>query len=535
MPNNQTPDNTALALLSGHQWSGVPTNGRLAVTYSFSHAASMYGSDVANFSSSLREFSEANKAAVRKILQGIEAVCGLVFVEVQDTGAQSGQLRYAYSDAPNLAGFTGYGFAPSDRPEGGDIWIGNAQTALEWAHMRTNLILHETLHALGLKHPFDPPNTLPAEANTIFNTVMSYSTIAGIHHGSISRYPETPMPLDVAALQAMYGAAIFNADETIYDLSDEQFQTTFQTLWDSSGIDTLDASRLQQGAKLDLARGHRSDVGVTLQAFGYEQITTGHKVTRTDYSDTLALVSDIENAKGTSFDDILNGNDLSNVLSGGAGNDMLDGGAGTDHLLGGTGDDVFIVATGHKFIEGGEGCDVVQFSAVRADYTVTLSDNSIVVNRLNDANSSATLRDVEILKFADSTLPAQHFSTLAYIPENLSGQVFRLYKAVFNRTPDAEGFAFHLKSLHAGLPLPDLARQFMVSPEFRQLYGQPDNSEYVNQLYHNVLGREPDANGLTNHLQGLAAGISRADLLVCFSESAENIAAVSLIGQIPWT
>lgn len=107
-----------------------------------------------------------------------------------------------------------------------------------------------------------------------------------------------------------------------------------------------------------------------------------------------------------------------------------------------------------------------------------------------------------------------------------AGQAFRLYEAALNRTPDAPGLGFHMAGLDAGASLIQVAQGFINSPEFQQKYGAVDNAGYVNLLYQNVLGRLPDADGQAYHMGRLTAGISRSEVLVGFSESPENQAAL---------
>jgi Ca2+-binding RTX toxin-like protein len=68
-------------------------------------------------------------------------------------------------------------------------------------------------------------------------------------------------------------------------------------------------------------------------------------------------VSEIENARGSSFDDILRGSDVSNQLVGYAGNDALYGFGGNDALDGGDGDDTIVGGTGTDGLSGGAGND----------------------------------------------------------------------------------------------------------------------------------------------------------------------------------
>lgn len=61
-----------------------------------------------------------------------------------------------------------------------------------------------------------------------------------------------------------------------------------------------------------------------------------------------------------------------------------------------------------------------------------------------------TLVSVERLHFSDET-------RLAFDNIGNAGQIYRLYKTAFNRTPDAEGFAIWLGLADDGMPLTAIA------------------------------------------------------------------------------
>jgi serralysin len=514
-------------LFSGSSWN---TGGaKTVITYSFATAASQFSADAANFKATLTEFSAQDKALTRAMLATIEAVCNVSFVEVADSGSQSGQVRYAYSQAPNDMGYAGFAFFPATSATGGDVWIGKAQATSQWDFYRPNLILHETLHAIGLKHPFDGAAVLDTQSNIIANTVMSYSPIAGSSSGSLAKYPGEPMPLDVAALQALYGAASHNAGDTQYKLAEAEFQAGFRALWDSAGNDTLDASGIARAVTLDLRAGARSDIGAQVSAnanFGSTQTTTV-------YTSTLAIApgADIENATGSAFNDVIVGNALANILSGGNGDDQIDGGAGNDRLAGGNGNDTFFVSSGAKTIDGGAGTDKVVFAGSVSDYVVNQGVDSYIVSSLRNPGAISTLSGVERVEFSDMQLQVR-LSSAPPQADALYAQAFRLYQAALDRLPDQEGLIFQTTALAQGASLTQLAANFMSSPEFCTHYGNPGNAEFVTLLYANVLDRAPDAAGLAYHVAHLDAGASRAEILVGFSESPENQAAaqVALVG-----
>jgi Ca2+-binding RTX toxin-like protein len=81
--------------------------------------------------------------------------------------------------------------------------------------------------------------------------------------------------------------------------------------------------------------------------------------TATDgFGDTDTLI-DIEQVRGSIFDDSLTGDSEANELDGDDGNDTLNGGDGNDTLIGGGGDDVLNGGAGDDFILPGTGSDQV--------------------------------------------------------------------------------------------------------------------------------------------------------------------------------
>ncbi|MCR8550897.1 DUF4214 domain-containing protein [Salipiger sp. P9] len=103
----------------------------------------------------------------------------------------------------------------------------------------------------------------------------------------------------------------------------------------------------------------------------------------------------------------------------------------------------------------------------------------------------------------------------------VTGQVYRLYGATLAREPDANGFESWVAGLQTNLTLLQVATRFVNSAEFQNTYGSLTDEEFVTLLYHNVLGRAPDANGLANWVQRLEDGMTRAQVVTGFSESGE--------------
>ena len=104
-------------------------------------------------------------------------------------------------------------------------------------------------------------------------------------------------------------------------------------------------------------------------------------------------------------------------------------------------------------------------------------------------------------------------------------QVARLYDTAFGRDADPTGFKAFVPAIINGTSLQQVALSFLGSAEFANRYGAaaPDVA-FVDALYANALHRPADLPGELLYVQALGSGgLSRAALLVAFSESQEHI------------
>lgn len=215
--------------------------------------------------------------------------------------------------------------------------------------VRQWLILHEIGHAMMMKHTGDYDTTgkstpgpfLPEAEDNRDYTVMSYIRNDGAAHA-------TQLQLyDIAALQARWGANTQEAaGDSVYAFAEGPH---IYAIWDTGGVDRIDASAAVGAADINLAEGAFS------QLAGQNRISVAWGVR-------------IENAAGGASADRLRGNDLDNRLTGGAGGDTLEGGIGLDFLRGEDGDDLLVGGAdfddahgniGNDTVHGGDGDDWV--------------------------------------------------------------------------------------------------------------------------------------------------------------------------------
>lgn len=220
--------------------------------------------------------------------------------------------------------------------------------------------------------------------------------------------------------------------------------------------------------------------------------------------------------------------DSNTMAVGGAKRDSFIGSDGDEHFMvtgGGDiilaleGDDTFHInnAYGGARLAGGEGFDQIIVSGASADFDVVTTQDGFDV--YGDDGVVETI-GMERLEFSDGTL--------AFDLNGNAGQGYRIYQAAFDRQPDTSGLSYWVDQLDAGMTLYNVALSFIGSDEFRMLYGSnPSNEDFVELLYQNVLNRNPDTGGYDYWTVQMDEGLTRADMLIAFSESLENKANVS--------
>jgi len=101
--------------------------------------------------------------------------------------------------------------------------------------------------------------------------------------------------------------------------------------------------------------------------------------------------------------------------------------------------------------------------------------------------------------------------------------IIELYIATFNRAPDADGLAYWVSNVESsGWSLEQVAKSMFDSEEVNTTY--PDtlsNTEFLNKVYTNVLGRDGDPDGVAYWLTQMEKGILKSQMITTIVNGAK--------------
>lgn len=389
-----------------------------------------------------------------------------------------------------------------------------------------HVLMHEIGHSLGLSHPhlsitngvarlttdfsalvgagFDKLGfriTSAADMNKEYFSIMSYDD--QVPTGSADTFAQTPMILDVIALQGAYGegpGSSGSANDRITPGAGGAVNS-FRTYFDTGGNDTIDLVNYTSGAYLHMGTtiaGATHLVGVSMSAADLTaMVNTGSPAS------LRWFYGEFENASGSAGADLIIGNSLNNVIAGLGGNDSIDGGAGTDTAV---------------------------YSGARAGYRITPSGTGFTVANPGGTDGTDSLFNIERLQFADGKL------ALDLSVSQSGGEAALLLGAVLpgRLALDAGKQALMgtvIGLLDAGFSLQSLADALLRLDVWTVLAGGQDHTSIARYLITNVNnGVAPDAISLTAAVNLIDTQAVPGTWLADLALGSSNQSHVGLVG-----
>jgi len=193
-----------------------------------------------------------------------------------------------------------------------------------------------------------------------------------------------------------------------------------------------------------------------------------------------------------------------------------------DVVKAGSGHTIVVAAEGSSTVVGGAET-IVQAKGGDDDFTITVDKGHVkITNAATHVSVDMTgvqyvqLDNKEALIFADNAEQAA---------------IANLYHAVFGRTAEFNGLDFWFQQSDKGVSIKAIAEGFMASSEYK--LGGLSDAQFVDTLYHGVMGRTGEAAGTEFWTHALETGVSRADVIVAFAEAAAtNTAEATIVGSV---
>lgn len=190
-------------------------------------------------------------------------------------------------------------------------------------------------------------------------------------------------------------------------------------------------------------------------------------------------------------------------------NDTLKGGPGTD------------------FFDGGLGLDTVVYSGPQERYTINKSGNRYVVSEPTGSDDTDYLVNIERLQFANGKVALD-------VENGNAGEAAKLIGALLGPTyvKDKVLAGIVINLLDQEYTSDTIANLGLATPMYLSMAGSSSNTDFVKQVFTNVVGRPPTPSESSTYVNMLDAGTSQSALALMAAHTDLNAARINLVGLV---
>ena len=190
-------------------------------------------------------------------------------------------------------------------------------------------------------------------------------------------------------------------------------------------------------------------------------------------------------------------------------NDTIKGGPGTD------------------FFDGGLGLDTVVYSGPQERYTINKSGNRYVVSEPTGSDDTDYLVNIERLQFANGKVALD-------VENGNAGEAAKLIGALLGPTyvKDKALAGIVINLLDQKYTSDTIANLGLATPMYLSMAGSSSNTDFVKQVFTNVVGRPPTPSESSTYVNMLDAGTSQSALALMAAHTDLNAARINLVGLV---
>ena len=182
---------------------------------------------------------------------------------------------------------------------------------------------------------------------------------------------------------------------------------------------------------------------------------------------------------------------------------------------------------GTDFFDGGLGLDTVIYSGPQERYTINKSGNRYVVSEPTGSDDTDYLSNIERLQFGNGKVALD-------VENGNAGEAAKLIGALLGPTfvKDKALAGIVINLLDQNYSSDAIATLGIATPMFLNMAGSSSNTDFVKQVFTNVVGRAPTPSESSTYVNMLDAGTSQSALAVMAAHTDLNAARINLVGLI---
>lgn len=182
---------------------------------------------------------------------------------------------------------------------------------------------------------------------------------------------------------------------------------------------------------------------------------------------------------------------------------------------------------GTDFFDGGLGLDTVIYSGPQERYTINKSGNRYVVSEPTGSDDTDYLSNIERLQFSNGKVALD-------VENGNAGEAAKLIGALLGPTfvKDKVLAGIVINLLDQNYSSDAIANLGIATPLFLNMAGSSSNTDFVKQVFTNVVGRAPTPSESSTYVNMLDAGTSQSALAVMAAHTDLNAARINLVGLI---